>query len=115
MQKKRISFIDNPNEFNDVNKQNFSLNELINANYSMIDNQIPNYKEKLKNEDTENAESNFNVSPVIKDHSETEIKEMGSIDLIGNTKEDENDVSFGKRNCEHRFVSNYYDDIINFF
>lgn len=110
MQKKRISYIDNPNEFNNA-KQNLSLNELINVNYSLIENPISvkNKEKNHYNEDTVNEDSNFNVSPAFKHLTDNEIKDMGSIDLIGVSNEKENDNSFrNNRNCEHGFLSKIY-------
>jgi hypothetical protein len=87
-------------------KQNLSLNELINSNYSNVyDNAIQGKKEKFNKEETGVEEINFNVSSVIKDLPDIEIKELGSIDLVGITKEYDNDVMDGRRNCTHRFTS----------
>ena len=97
VQKKGMSYINNTDIFNDVS-QNFSLNELINANHSVIDNPVLIHKDKLNNENTINEESNLNVSPVMKDLTDTEFKEMGSIELIGITKENDNNSSFEKGN-----------------
>jgi len=87
-------------------KQNLSLNELINANYSNIyDNAIQGTKEKLNKEETGVEQINFNMSSVIKNLPDIEIKEMRSIDLVGITKEYDNDVMDGRRNCANRFTS----------
>lgn len=105
MDKKRINYLNNPNELNNF-KREFSLNEFINANYSnFIDNSIFNNKEKLDNEEITNEESNLNVSPLRKNFSESEMKGLGSIEYIGIPKEKDNENSFAGRNCEHRFTS----------
>ncbi len=108
MHKKRIAFIDNPNEFNnDYVKQNLSLNELINANYSVNDSPIPNNKHNLNIEEANNN----------KHMTDCGTKEMGaSIDLIDINMENKNNSPFGNRNCDHRFDSkfNSYSNI-NFF
>ena len=56
-------------------------------------------------------ESNIHLSPVMKNFTEAEVKEMEVIDFVGMIKEDENDGSFGNRHGELKFNSNFKDKI----
>jgi len=110
MKNRRISYVDNPNDINDPNnKQNLSLNELINANFSVIENQKGIINETL-NEDNRNF-----ASPIMKNLTDKNFDfENDSKNFIINIdggNENNHNCSIRRGNCERRSSNDFLSKI----